>query len=657
MQEARAAAALRHPGICTVYDVGEHDGICYISMAYIPGRSLRDIISEGALAPKDATDIAIQLAQAIAAAHARGVVHRDIKPANVIVDDGGAAIILDFGIAKLLSHVTDSGELRAVGTVAYMSPEQAAGETVDERTDIWSLGVCLYEMLTGTQPFQGQHESAVIYQIVNQDAPLISSFGVAVPAVLANVIRRSMEKRKAMRYQRVEEMLEELELARDQIAHGGGAEDPSVAVLPFTNMSADPEQNYFCEGMAEEVINSLAQVHGLRVAARTSSFAFRDRSMDIREIGRKLGVSAILEGSVQKAGDKLRITAQLINVSDGYHLWSERFDRDVQDVFVIQDEIARSIVDALAVTLTDHEKQVMQRVPTSNIRAYEFYVRGLHHYHELDRKGLDTARSMYTSAIIHDPTFTLAYCGLADCYSMIFTFYDRDPTIVSNALTASEKALELDPDMAEAHASQGMALSLDGRFDEAEHEFAMAVELSPRLFEAYYYHGRACRSQGKYEEAARLFLKAAEVRPEDYQSIILAGDTFRALDQPDRMRDAFARGLAVAGRQLELRPRESRAWYLGAHAHLELGNADEASRWNERAMELGPRDPATLYNSACLFALLGDADRCFECFDRAVEHGFANAQWLEHDPDLDGVRDDPRYAALIGQIEAGHSTV
>jgi adenylate cyclase len=257
---------------------------------------------------------------------------------------------------------------------------------------------------------------------------------------------------------------------------------------------------------------------------------------------------------------------------------------------------------------------------------------------------------MYTSAIIHDPTYALAYCGLANCYSMLYTFYERDDSIVANALTASEKALELDPGLAEAHASQALALSLDGRFDDAEREFALAVELSPKLFEAYYFHARACRAQGKHEKGVRLFLKAAEVRPEDYQTPILAGDTFRALDRPAEMRAAFERGLRVAERHLELRPREARAWYLGAHAHLELGNAVEAAKWNERAMALGPRDPATLYNSACLFALLGDLDRCFECFERAVEHGFSNVQWLEHDPDLDGIREDGRYQQLLDDL-------
>ena len=505
-------------------------------------------------------------------------------------------------------------------------------------------------MLCGVLPFRAEQDTAVVYQIVNREPPPLCENGVEVPRILRRVVSRALEKPVRARYQHVEEMVTELRMARQELKNGREGGEPSVAVLPFSNLSAEPEQSYFCEGMAEEVINSLVQVQALRVAARTSSFAFRDTTLDVRDIGRKLDVDHILEGSVQKSGSRLRITAQLINVSDGYHVWSERFDRDMADVFQIQDEIARSIAEALEVTLTEKELEVIERVPTRDMKAYEFYMRGLQQYHDMDRRSLETARNMFTSAIVRDPLYALAYCGLADCYSMIQSFHENDPDNVENALTASERASELDPDLGEAHASRGLALSLDERFDEADTEFALAVELSPKLFEAYYFHARACRARGDALRAAQLFEKAAEVRPEDYQAPILAGDTYRGLERREDMARAFTRGLAVVERYVDLHPEEARAWYLGAHAHLEMGNVSRASQWTQKALEMAPDDPATLYNVACLFSLTGDTDRCFQCFDTAVGNGFSNRRWLENDPDLNPVRDDPRYAALLERM-------
>jgi len=647
LKEARAAAALQHPNICTVYDAGEEVGVWYIAMAYIRGRSLKDLVAQGRIPVGKAIDIAIRVAQGLQAAHGRNIVHRDIKSANIMVDEDGRVTILDFGVAKLSGHITQTGEGRVVGTVAYMSPEQASGEDVDARTDIWSLGVCLYEMLSGELPFKGDHDSAVIYQLVNRDPPSLSSLGLEVPAGVARVITKAMEKKPAHRYQSVSELLADLEIARKELESGAPPREPSIAVIPFTNMSAEPDQSYFCDGMAEEIITSLSNVEGLRVVARTSSFAFRDTKLDIREIGRKLGADTVLEGSVQKSGARLRITTQLINVSDGYHMWAARYDRDLEDVFAIQEEIAHNIVRALEVTLTEREKRAIGKIRTADMKAYDFYVKGLHHFHEMNKKGLESARDLFTSAFVLDPNYALAYCGLADCYSMIYTFYDTDRAVVENALTAAEKALALAPDLAEAHASYGLALSFQGRYDEAEKEFALAIAIAPKLFEAHYFYARMCRVQNKLERAAELFEKASELRPEDYQAPILAGDTYRGLGRPDDVRRAFRKGLAIAEKQLELHPGDARAWYLGAHAHLELGDRTTALRWNAQATKLGPRDPATLYNAACLFAVMDEVDACFECFHRAIEHGFSNRPWLETDPDLASIRSDPRYPALL----------
>ncbi len=650
LNEALMAAALHHPNICTVYDFGEEEGLSYISMAYIPGRSIADIVSEGPLAVDRALKIAVQIANALKAAHNHKIIHRDIKGANVIVGDDGRVTILDFGIAKLGGQPTQTGKGETLGTVAYMSPEQATGEVVDPRTDIWSLGVCLYEMLAGELPFKGYHDSAVFYQIVHQDAPSLSDKGVEVPALVETIIEKAMSKQRERRYKRIDEMLDDLERAVGGAEAKRAGEEPSIAILPFMNMSDDAKQTYFCDGIAEEIINALTHVGKIRVVSRTSSFAFRDSKEDARKIGRKLGVQSLLEGSVQKAGNRLRITTQLVDVADGYHLWSERFDRELEDVFAIQDEIARNVVDALKVTLTDTEKAALEKVPTTDMEAYDFYIRGKQHYYGMDKKSLDLARNLFTSAIIRDPNYALAYCGLSDCYSMVLTFHDTDKANVENALTASRRALELDGELAEAHASVGLALSLGGKYEEAEAEFERAIELAPKLFEAYYFYARSRRAQGKLEKAAELFEKAHEVRPEEYEAIILGAGTYRGLDRDDDVRRCFEIGIAAVEKHLEHHPKEARGWYFGAHALHELGDVDKALEWNEKAMQLAPRDPATLYNAACLFSLMGKIDKAFECLNRAVEHGFANRTWTENDPDLDAIRKDPRYEELLKEM-------
>ena len=653
LREAQSAAALRHPNICTVYEIGEDRGVPFISMEFLPGDSLEAIVERGPVEITRALDIAVQIAQGLQAAHDSDIVHRDIKSANVMVGDDGQVTILDFGLAKLAGSA-QTKERIAIGTVAYMSPEQTRGEAVDYRTDIWALGVCLYEMIAGRVPFRGDHDSIIVYQIANQDPPPLIDLGLNVPESVTRIIGKALEKDRSERYRLVDQMLADMKVSLKEMKTGieqSAVTRPSIAVLPFTNMSVDKEQDYFCEGIAEDIITSLSRIESLRVVSRTSSFAFKDSGLDIRELGSKSGANTILEGSVRKAGDRIRITAQLINVRDGYHLWSDRYDRDLQDVFAIQDEIGQHIVDALKVKLTEKEKRAMEKVPTTDVDAYEFYIRGRQYFHRMEVKGLEYARNMFTNAIIRDGQYALAYCGLADCYSIIYMYYDSDKTTIENALTASRKALELDSELAEAHASHGLAVSLDGRFEEAEREFERAIELSPKLFEAYYFYARTSRSQGKLEKAADLFAKAGEVQPEDYQAPILAGDTYRGLDRPDEMTGAFRRGLAAAEKHLEFNPEDARAWYLGAHAHSALNSNEIALKWNERAMLLAPSDTATLYNAACLFSILGDYDKAFECLENAIDNGFAHPQWLENDPDFDAIRDDPRYKKLSARLQ------
>jgi TolB-like protein/Flp pilus assembly protein TadD len=429
-----------------------------------------------------------------------------------------------------------------------------------------------------------------------------------------------------------------------------GTATKSIAVLPFVNMSADPENEYFTDGIAEEIINALNKIQALRVASRTSSFAFKGKQADVGEIGRKLKVGTVLEGSVRKAGNRLRVTAQLVNVADGFQLWSDRYDRQLEDVFAIQDEIADNIVKALRVVLSPEEKRAIEKLPTENVQAYDYYLRGRQYFHQFRRTGMQSARRMFERAIEIDPRFATAHAGLADCCAFLYMYWDGSQANLDGAEAASRRALNLDPELAEAHASRGFALALRRHYDAARPEFETAIRLNPKLYEAHYLYARACVQEGKMEEAVRHYEEAARVRPEDYQALLLMQGPLRAMGRSEEGMAAVRRGLHVAERHLELNPDDARALYLGAGALIQLGERERAMEWAARAYAIDPTDPGVLYNVACSYALGGMTEKALECLERAVDNGFGHREWLDHDSDLDPLRDNPRFAALRAKI-------
>jgi adenylate cyclase len=421
----------------------------------------------------------------------------------------------------------------------------------------------------------------------------------------------------------------------------------SIAVLPFVNMSADPDNEYFSDGIAEEIINALTKVKALQVTSRTSSFAFKGKNEDIGEIGRKLKANAILEGSVRKAGNKLRVTAQLVNAADGYHLWSERYDRQLEDVFEIQDEISESIVQALRVVLGEDEKRAMQKVPTTNVQAYEYYLRGRQFFHRLRNTDVWNARRMFERAIEIDPNFARAHAGIADCCSFLYMYWGGNKADLEAANTSSQRALALDPKSAEAHTSRALVLTFRGEYNEAHQEFEVALRLNPILYEAHYFYARACVTEGKLEEAVSHYRDSWRVRPEDYQAILLSTDTLAKLGLDNEALDAARKGLQVADAHLELNPDDPRAWYLSAAALMRLGQRDQALERARRALAIDPEDSVVLYNLACVYALAGLSDDALDHLKRAYDHGSLQREWLENDSGLDSIRDDPRFQALL----------
>jgi adenylate cyclase len=441
--------------------------------------------------------------------------------------------------------------------------------------------------------------------------------------------------------------------AKERLASSAPAPDvpeKSIAVLAFVNMSNDPENEFFSDGIAEEIINALTQVKALRVASRTSSFAFKGKSEDIGEVGRKLKVHTVLEGSVRKAGNRLRVTAQLISVADGYHLWSERYDRQLEDVFEIQDQIAENIVRALRVVLGEDEKRAIEKTPTENVQAYEYYLRGRQAQHQMRGSAMQYARRMFDRAIEIDPNFARAHAGIADCCSFLYMYWDASNANLEEADVSSRKALQLDPESAEAHTSRALALTLRRQYEGARQEFEAALRLNPMLYEAHYFYGRACFTEGKLDEAVSHYREAWRVRPEDYQAIYLSAEALVKLGRRDEALDAARQGLKVADAHLDLNPGDARAWYLSAASLMRLGQREQALQRARRASTIDPEDTAVLYNVGCVYALGGSAEEALDHLDKAIQNGFGQREWVENDSDWDSIRGEPRFQALLRKL-------
>ena len=415
-------------------------------------------------------------------------------------------------------------------------------------------------------------------------------------------------------------------------------ERPSIAVLPFNNMSGDPEQEYFSDGITEDIITDLSNVSGLFVVARNTAFTYKGKPVKVQQLGQELGVAFILEGSVRKAGARVRVTGQLISSKDGGHVWAKRYDRELTDIFAIQDEITHAIVEQLKVKLLPQEKESIGQTPTDNIEAYTYYLRGRQFLHRHSKTYYQLARRMFAKAVELDPLYARAYAGIADCDSFLFLHYHVDVALDS-ILATSAKALALEDGLAEAHASRGLALSLGQRYDEAMAEFERAIALDPNSFEAHYFCARACFAQGKFERAAALFERAAEIKPDDYQSLVLLHAIYRSLGRDRDKENAARRGIERAERELTLHPENPRPAYLGAIALLAIGEKDRSKEWLSRALAIDPDDILVQYNVACAYSLLGDIEAAFDLLVRLLPYANHETKaWIKHDSDFDPLR-------------------
>jgi non-specific serine/threonine protein kinase len=647
--EALTLSKLNHPTIATVHDFDSHEETDFLVTEYVPGISLNELLAKDPLPEDDILQLSTQLAEGIAAAHGQGIVHRDLKPGNLRVMPDGRLKILDFGLARPLAvpgpkSPTESavGAPAVAGTLIYMSPEQLRGEPVDVRGDIYSIGVVLYEMATGCHPFESALIANLIEAILHKPPLPPARLRPEFSPQLEQIILKCLEKEPAHRYQSALELLTDL-----RRAGRAATQEKSVAVLYFENLSGQREDEYFRDGITEDITTELSKIKELRVFSRSAVLAYRDKPVTPAQVGQQLNALYLLEGSLRRGADRLRITAKLVETRSGHCVWAERYDRKLEDVFAIQDEIATNIAHELQVVLTETEKKAIAKIPTADVRAYDFYLRGRQFFHQFRRKGFDFAREMFAKAIEIDPRYARAYAGIADCSAFLYFYWDSTKGNLVQADQASRRALEIDPDLAEAHASCGLTSSMKKDYEEAEREFRTAMRLGPRLFEPYYFFARNCYAQGKFQDAVAWFEQASRVSPEDYQAPMLLASALNGLGLKSEAHAAYRRGLAAAEKHLELHPGDSRALYFGANALSQLREREKSMEWAERALALEGEEPQVLYNVACVYALLGEAEKSVDCLEKSITHGWGQREWIEHDPDLASVRDHPRFRALM----------
>jgi serine/threonine protein kinase/tetratricopeptide (TPR) repeat protein len=681
-REAKAAAALDHPNICILHEIGQAQGKTFISMAYIDGQSLYEKIKSGPLNLDEAVDIAIQAAQGLYEAHEKGIVHRDIKTGNIMVTTKGDVKIMDFGIAKLESSTTETrltSHGAIMGTVDYMSPEQARGEPVDYRTDVWSLGVVMYEMLTGVLPFKGGTAQAVIHAILYEEPEKLRNLRREIPPPLEQTVLTSMQKEPANRHENLGVLISRLRaIRRDYLTSSTPyKKSPSIAVLPFTDMSPEKDQEYFGDGIAEELINALTHVGDLHVIARTSAFAYKGKSVTVAEIGRDLNVETILEGSVRKAGNRLRITAQLVDTTSGHHLWSQRYDRQMDDVFAIQDDITSAIVDELKPKLLGQEKAKLAKRQTVEFPAYQLYLKGRFFWNKRGAQNLEKAIEYFDKAIQDDPGYAAAYAGLASSYMLIPIYSSVPPAeYARKARDNTSKALKIDDSLAEAHAAMGfIKVWYERDWDGADTHFKRAYELNPGYAFAHHWYSESFYFRGRFEEAVKEMERAFELDPVSAvihrdlaTTYFFAGRLDRAIEfctkaleiDPAMFLAHYHIGLVYLAKSMyeealeefqkenQLRPDTpgvSNA--LIVFTYMQMGEKDLARKFLDQTVEMSKRTYVVPTFLASLYFAIGDKDKGFEFLNKAHEQQDCWIVTIKLGPVFETVRSDPRYIAML----------
>jgi non-specific serine/threonine protein kinase len=680
-REARAASSLNHPNICTIHGIEQFESEHFIVMELLDGESLADRIRRGPLDIDSVLKLGVQIVDALESAHSKGIVHRDLKPANIFVTSRGQAKILDFGLAKMdrlaMSAKADSELPTAVrpkdlteagstlGTVSYMSPEQARGQVTDARTDLFSVGTVLYQMATAILPFQGDTSAVVFEAILNRDPAPVNHLNTSLPPELSRIIGQALEKDRDLRYQSATDLKTALKRLKRDLDSGRHAadssgvrraastlQDHSIAVLYFENLSGMKEDEYLRDGITEDITTELSKIKGLKTFSRAMVLAYRDKSVTAGQVGKELGASYVLVGSLRRAGARLRINAQLVDAATDFPLWSERYDREMKDVFEVQDEIAQKIAAALRITLSPQEQRALSAKPTENMQAYDLYLRGRNYARRVGRQDLLFALQMYENAVALDPEFALAHAGLANVCAQYYYHFERQQQWLDRAIAATQKASATGHDAPEIQLAEAWVIFAKGRYDEAADKLRTALSRNPDLDGGYYLLGRTLFSAGRYQEVVDIMEEALAHAGENYNTTIPIHNALGALGKKDALNNYLHREIAIYEEHLKKMPEDARVRVLLGGDYAIQGRFEEAKREADMATALRPDDSMILYNTACVFCAMNNAGDALIAIRKAWESGYRDPTWTRQDPDLALLHGDPEFERLYPPPEA-----